>query len=256
MKRWSGRILNCDSCRIYARIEEDNDIDVSFVEIGGLTPRMRLQFALRRGMSRSRGKKWGAYLEPWNDTDLTAYCFMKDGENEWNVTKQNFVYFAAGPDGGTSMSLARRMMYCSLFAGADYFAEEWGMANIFYDWESFELSPYGRIKKDFFDFSRGFEKLKADIPIAIVIPREYKIFPTHGEIDYTNDITDGDYFEISNRINELFDNGSLLGYEDKFLTAGRYGSLLILFMTTPTRIRRKNTDFWWISRADSRESKL
>ena len=225
MERWDGKIVNCDSCRLYARIEDDNNIEVSFVEIGGLTPRMRLQFALRRGMSRARGKKWGAYLEPWNDTDVTAYCFMKDGENEWNVTKKNFVYFAAGPDGGTSMSLAKRMMYCSLFAGADYFSEEWGQANTFYDLENFEFAPYGAIKKDFFDFSRSFEAVKAVAPIAFVLPKEYKIFPTRHVIPYTNNVTDGDYFEISNRINRLFYNDSDLGYEDKYLTTGRYGSL-------------------------------
>lgn len=225
MDKWDGKIVNCDSCRLYARIEQDNNVALSFIEIGGLTPRMRLQYALRRGMSRARGKKWGVYLEPWNDTDVTAYCFMKDNLNEWNITKDDFVYFTAGPNGGTSMSLARRMMYCSLFAGSHYFSEEWGQANTFYDWESFELSPYGKIKKDFFEFSRAFENVKATIPCAFVLPKEYKIFPIHHELTYTNNVTEGDYFEFSNRMNKLFSNDSTLGYEDKYLTCGKYGSV-------------------------------
>lgn len=225
MEKFGGKILNCDSCRLYARIEEDNDIPLSFVEIGGLTPAMRLQYALRRGMSRARGKKWGVYLEPWNDTDLTAYCYMRDSLNEWNITKENFVYFTAGPNGGTSMSLARRMMYCSLFAGADYFSEEWGQANTFYDWESFELAPYGKIKKEFFEFSRGFKNVEPQIPCAFVLPKEYKVFPTHGEIPYENDVTKGHYFDFTKRMTKLFFNNSSLGYEDKYLTTGKYGSL-------------------------------
>ena len=231
--RTDNKVLLCDSYVMCCALEQKNNIGVSFIEIGGQNHHIRIQFALRRGTSRAANKKWGVYIEPWSDTEwcenpepCTAYCFMRHEPNEWYGKSENFVYQARGEKGGTSMSLARRMMFYTLFSGADYFAEEWGMANTFYDWETFELSPYGRYKRDMAALSRKLECVKAYTPCAIVLPKSYRIVNTSGYLlPYENDITQGDYNDIVNRINRLFCNQSRLGHEDSYFTTGRYGSI-------------------------------
>ena len=124
------------------------------------------------------------------------------------------------------MSLVRRMMCYSLFAGADYFSEEWGMSNTFYDWESFELSPYGQIKKDVADLSGELTNVKPYAPVAIVIPEEYRYLVIRDDgVSYPNDIVAGEYDDLIKRIHRLYYDGSVLGDEDKIFTTGRYGSI-------------------------------
>ena len=228
-----NRVLLCDSYVMVCPLEAKNDIKVSFIEIGGQNHYIRLQFALRRGTSRVAGKKWGVYIEPWSDTEwcenpepCTAYIFMRNGHNEWFGDPENFIYQAKGEKGGTSMSLARRMMYYSLFAGADYFSEEWGQANTFYEWDTFEMPPYGIFKRDMAALSRRLGEVKAYAPVAIVLPKEYGMVNTSGyKLPYENDITESDYNDIVNRIHKLLYNGSKLGHEDSYFTTGRYGSI-------------------------------
>ena len=227
MERFGGKIINCDSCAIYPGLEKENDIPLSLVEIGGLTADTNYQIALRRGMSCAAGKKWGVYLEPWGiDGELSAYCFMKNGENEWNCTKENFSFEAKCGNGGTSMSFAKRMMYYSLFAGTDYFSEEWGQSNTFYDFESFVLSPYGKIKKEFFALSRQFNSVKPVVPIAVVVPHEYKILNTQIVYPFENDIYDKEYSEMFKSMKSLFSDGVKIGFEDIYFTTGIAGGLI------------------------------
>ena len=240
IERTNGKVFNCDAGTMLAAI--DRDLPLSFIEVGCQTLYSRVQYALRRGASRSDKGKWGAYLEPWAhmSNGTTCYCFMKDGSNEWYINGERCAYNHDGERGGSSMSYAKRIMYYSLFTGADYFAEEWGQSNTFYDFESFELSPYGKIKKEFCDFLHGFGTVNPIVPVAIIIPREYSVFNTHcRSFPYTDllDDTDGARrIETAKRIVSLFYNGKILGEntarnecdlgsEDKYLTVGDYGSI-------------------------------
>lgn len=228
-----GNVLKCDNSCMHCRSEDDCGVRVAFVEVGGQGAQCRLQFALRRGLSRKSGKKWGTYIEPWGGKETTAYRFTRDGSNDWYFRKYSDVqdkfpdlYRAEGENGGTSISLAGRLMFYALFAGSDYFSEEWGAANTFYDWKEGGLTPYGVCKKKMADLSRKLTNIKADIPIAIILPKEYQLVLTHGgRLAFENDAVEGDYGDIVRRIHRLFYGESVLGLEDKILTTGRYGSL-------------------------------
>jgi len=222
-ERYGGRIINCDAGRMPIRLEAEADVNLSFIEIGAQTPNARIMYALRRGISRARGKKWGVYYEPWT-SEGTAYCFMRDKSNEWFIDIDRHLC-KASPEGGSSMSLARRVMAYSLFAGADYFSEEWGMANTFYEWDTFELTPYGKIKQDFQNFSRNFAHVKPTVPAAMVLPREFAMVCVHGELHYPDDMTAPEHRDAIARIQAYFDNGVRMGNEDKVFTAGANASL-------------------------------
>ncbi len=224
-KKFAGKILNCDAGYMLCGLEKDADVQVSFIEVGAQTGRSRIMFALRRGISRARGKKWGVYHEPWGSSPCTAYCFMEDKTNEWDLDVNNAFFSATDGNGGSSMSLFRRIMYYALFGGADYFAEEWGMANTFTRWDPFVLSPYGKIKKDFLDVSRRFTDVKPYTPIAFVIPHEYALFNVWSMPSFENDLIPPEYWGISDRIAAYFDDGRHSAMEDYAFESGGWGSL-------------------------------
>ena len=223
-KQCDGRLLNCDAGLMLCGIEEEVGMENSFIEVGAQNGRVRTQFALRRGISRARKKKWGAYIEPWGGSPFSAYFFMRDKSNEWYIDGSSFVYAATDGNGGSSMSAARRIMYYSLFSGADYFAEEWGQANTFYEWDSFELSPYGIIKRDFLKDIAKFKEIKPYVPIAMVLPKEHKFFSANGCYhDYINDMVED--LDVWKKINSYFDDDIYYGVEDYILVSGKNGSL-------------------------------
>lgn len=242
-ERTGNRIFNCDAGTSLAAMDGKAGLKLSFIEVGCQTLYSRMQYALRRGVSRASGGKWGAYLEPWSHmaNGTTCYCFMRNGSNEWFVGGEGFAYNHDGERGGSSMSYARRMMYYSLFSGADYFSEEWGQSNTFYDFEGFELSPYGKIKQEFCTFARKFKNVKPYCPVAIIIPREYGVFNTHCRAfpyeECKDDTRDGRWRSLPRKIVRLMYNGerlgeedvydgTSLGSEDRYFTVGRYGSIL------------------------------
>lgn len=247
-----GNVLKCDCAYMYCRSEDKYNVNVSFIEVGGQHPHARIQFALRRGLSRKSGKKWGTYIEPWGGkrqtgnkhtwsaNELTAYQYTKDGSNDWHISKdinpEKLLFSSAGENGGTSISLAGRLMFYALFSGSNYFAEEWGAANTFYSWKEGGLTPYGLCKKRMADLSRRLTNVTAVAPIAIVLPKEYALVLTSGnDISFENDVIDGAYPDIIHRISRLFYNGSTLGGEDDLLTTGRYGSIFdIIYEDTYT----------------------
>ncbi len=226
IKRTKNRVFNCDAGTMLAAIDTTLNLPLSFIEVGCQTKFSRTQYALRRGASHAVGAKWGAYLEPWSHmaNGTTCYCFMRDGSNEWNIQGEGFAYHHDGERGGSSMSYAKRMMYYTLFSGADYFSEEWGQSNTFYDFESFELSPYGRIKKEFCDFATDFKNVKAYAPIAIVIPREYGVLNTHTRVFPYETIIDDTKtkrrMETAERLASFIYNKANLGSEDEYFSNG------------------------------------
>ncbi len=220
-----GRSLNCDCVQMLCGIEYETDMEISFIEVGAQGGFIRNQFAFRRGISRARGKKWGVYTEPWSRNPCNAYIFMRDNSNEWNIDVSNFLYKATGENGGSSMSMARRLLYYSLFAGADYLSEEWGRTNTFYEWDTFELSPYGKIKKEFLELSRKFQNVKPIVPIAFVLPKEYKYFAVNGWTPFKENPECIRMVELANTIQSYFGDDKMIGMEDYIFTCGRFGSL-------------------------------
>jgi hypothetical protein len=62
-------------------------------------------------------------------------------------------------------------------AGASYMSEEWGTSNTFYDWQSYYITPYGKVKKDFLSFVSKNKDLGAIYtPFALVLPDELEMF--------------------------------------------------------------------------------
>ncbi len=93
-------------------------------------------------------------------------------DNEWGIgSSADFPFQTMGENGGSSRSLQRRLHLYGYFSGAAFVSEEWGMCNTFYDWQDFELSPYGKVKKEFLDLTDAYpvpgEKLA---PVAVVLP--------------------------------------------------------------------------------------
>lgn len=168
-----GYLLPCDSgCLAYA-LELKRGARRLMPEIGAQTANTRIQVAYARGMTKAYGVPFGTYYEPWGGKPFSACCYQKEGKNEWNIGPESFPFETNGENGGSSRSMQRRMHLYSYFAGASFIAEEWGMCNTFCDWHDYELSPYGRVKKEFIDLTEKYPEIGTPVtPIAVVLPAE------------------------------------------------------------------------------------
>ena len=225
-RKTQNRVLLCDSGFMTCGFDKETGVKHGFAEIGRGTPFTKMQIAVRRGVSKTLGREWGVYYEPWGGDPFSTYNYMENGQNEWYITNENFG-FNFYTDGGSSMNLARRIFYYSLFSGANYMSEEWGQANTFYNWRDFELSPYGKIKKEFNNFARNFKDIVPFVPVAIVIPHEGKIFGVYdeGDVTFPNNDPLSDAFVIKRKIKHLFYDGVQIGKEDDVLTNSPYGGI-------------------------------
>jgi|GEM_PF-380119 hypothetical protein len=178
-------LLPCDSYYQTTRMELQYGARALMPEIGAQIPLARMQVAFVRGMARAQGiqqnkpVKWGTYYEPWGGDPMGCACYQRDLKNEWYVTNPRSDLFGGGfsSNSGSSRLLQKRLYYWSLLSGADFMSEEWGTANTFYDWNDFELSPYGIVKRDFLSFcSKNKELGKPFIPVVLVLPREFEVF--------------------------------------------------------------------------------
>ena len=171
-----GDLLPCDSYFQAQKMEIDAGAKRLMPEIGAQTPNTRIQVAYARGMARAAGIPFGTYYEPWGGNPFSACCYQRDGKNEWNITGDSFPFKTAGGNGGSSRSMQWRMHLYSYMAGASFMAEEWGMCNTFFDWDSFELTPYGQTKKDFLDFVDRYPDIgEPVIPVAVVLPKDMPV---------------------------------------------------------------------------------
>ena len=144
-------------------------------EIGAQTPYARMQICYARGMAHAHGKSFGTYYEPWGGSPFSTCSYQKDGRNEWGIgDSEDFPFVAEGETGGSSRSLQERIYIYSYMNNAEFMAEEWGLCNNFYDWNDFELSPYGLVNKRFADFRKKYtdvgEKL---VPVAVVLNEKH-----------------------------------------------------------------------------------
>ena len=171
-------ILPCDSFYLFTKLQDEMGMRTFMPEVGCQIPMMRIAIALARGTAKISHKTWGAYYECWRSMPDGTYCmpcFNSDPIIEWYLTQEthpdDFTTF--GPNGGSSRLLQNRIYHHALMSGADYFSEEWGLNCSYTDMQDFTLSPYGQVKKDFIRTAEGLRGIRAVVPFAVVLPREY-----------------------------------------------------------------------------------
>lgn len=178
-----NNILPVDSYYMFTKLQDEMGMKTFMPEVGWQISRTREQVALARGVAKSSGKKWGTYYECWrvdldenlNATAVCMPCYNIHPINEWYLTQETHRddFTTHGPNGGSSRLLQERIYYHSLMSGADYLAEEWGLNCSYDDMDTYTLSAYGRVKKKFIDFAVDMQGVKAKIPFAIVLPKDY-----------------------------------------------------------------------------------
>ena len=171
-------ILPCDSYFLATNLQNEMGMQTFMPEVGCQIPLMRLAVAVARGVAKTNGKTWGAYYECWREVPGVGYCmpcFNDDPSNEWYLPQEMHGddFSSYGPNGGSSRLLQNRIYYYALMSGADYFSEEWGLNCSYSNMETFELSEYGQVKKDFINTALTLQNIKAVTPFAIVLPKEY-----------------------------------------------------------------------------------
>ena len=185
-----GCLLPADSYYMATKLEIDAGVTHILPEVGSQISFTRIQIALARGCCKSKGLTWGVYYEPWGGDPFSTCLYKTDEKNEWDIdtTGKDFPYTSNGANGGSSRSLQRRILFYSYLSGATYISEEWGVCNTFYDWMDFELSPYGRVKKDFLDFTQRYPDIGEPFtPFALVLPKELPVFDLswlNGSLDF------------------------------------------------------------------------
>ena len=177
-----NNILAVDSYYLFTKLQDELGIRTFMPEVGAQIGQMRIAVALARGIARGSRKKWGTYYECWraeldehNNFNYCMPCFNLDPINEWYLKQEAHPddFTTHGPNGGSSRLLQERIYYHTLMSGADYFGEEWGLNCSYTDMQTFDLSPYGQIKKRFIGQALELQNVKAMIPFAIVLPKEY-----------------------------------------------------------------------------------
>ncbi len=181
MAETEKHILPCDSYYLMTKIQDELGMNSFMPEVGCQITLMRIEVSLARGIAKASNKTWGVYYECWREIRengkyiYTMPCFNQDPSNEWYLTQDSHPddFTSYGKNGGSSRLLQNRIYYYALMSGADYFSEEWGLNCSYSDMNTFDLSDYGIVKKNFINDSLKFKDMKAVIPFAIVLPKDY-----------------------------------------------------------------------------------
>ncbi len=170
-------LLPVDSCFLAYALEIADGVKRFAPEIGAQTPYARMQICYARGMARAHGKSFGTYYEPWGGNPFSTCSYHKEGRNEWGIgDSSDFPFVAQGENGGSSRSLQERLYIYSYMNNAEFMSEEWGLCNNFYDWNDFELSPYGLVNLRFSEFRRKYTDVGEKIvPVAVVLNEKHII---------------------------------------------------------------------------------
>jgi hypothetical protein len=122
-----------------------------------------------RGAARAADKPWGVFFAPWGPQGCT--CFIPLAENTWGIPEKSLLDsgWPAGPQYGCSAAIQRRIFFHAYMAGAHTLHEEWGAEDNLFDWDTGELSSYGRVTRDFLDFQDAFPDVgEPYTPVALV----------------------------------------------------------------------------------------
>lgn len=172
-----GDLIPCDSYSLAYNFEVSCGTKRLMPEVGAQTPNARVQICYARGMTRKADRSFGVYYEPWGGSPFSACCYHRENKNEWGIgDSKDYPFETKGENGGSSRSLQKRIFLYGYLSGAEFISEEWGLCNVFYDWQDFELSPYGVTKKEFIDFTRKYTDIGDKIvPIAAVLPADMMV---------------------------------------------------------------------------------
>lgn len=172
-----GELLPCDSGFLAYGFEISAGAKRFMPEVGAQSANARMQICYARGMSRAEGRSFGVYYEPWGGSPFSTSCYHREMKNEWGIGQSDdFPFEPQGPNGGSSMSLAKRIFLYGFLSGAEFMAEEWGLCNTFYDWTDYEISPYGQTKMEFLNFTRKYTDIGDKLaPIAVVLPKDLMV---------------------------------------------------------------------------------
>ena len=245
MDETCGFVLPCDSYFIMGKLFNELGVHSFMPEAGWQISDMRIATALTRGIANASGKTWGIYYETWlveDPKNITMPCYSDNPVNEWwlDVQRNPEDMEIFDPQSGSSRLLQKRVYYFSLMSGADYLSEEWGLYCSYIDSNDFELSEYGLIKKDFIEFARKHKHMKAHIPFAVVLPKEYSCVETdspfsrarYGKVreDYMNipifDAQREFVAHVENVLRLIYDSyGKVSGNEGHVLSNSRFGDL-------------------------------
>ena len=171
-----GELIPCDSSMLAYGFELSCGTRRIMPEVGAQTQDARVQICYARGMTRRKGLDFGVYYEPWGGKPFSA-CMYNDLRNEWGIDENSdFPFKTAGPTGGSSRSLQRRIFLYAYLSNAGFLSEEWGLYNTFLNCVDFALSPYGQVKKEFIDFVEKYPDVGQKLtPIAAVLPAELTV---------------------------------------------------------------------------------
>lgn len=257
MEETDGMVLSCDGNMQLIKTEHELGVKTFLPEVGAQIAHMRIEVALARGMARAFGKKWGTYYEPWifANGKYTTPVFNPDPMNEWHWVQSQHGndhsgddFSSGGVNGGSSRLLQKRVYYYSLMSGAQCIGEEWGLRTSFSDVHTFELSPYGLLKKEFIDFARSHRQVEAVTPFAIVLPTDYdcvQLGRTLGELgsgckSYMRIPTTPGQSDRLGRIQDVLryifqrDPADIRGNEGQTMQNSRFGDLFdILYADAP-----------------------
>lgn len=140
-------------------------------EIGNQVPLTALQLACVRGAARQYHKPFGVYYETWGGDPFGCTCATSF--SPWFADEEQLKAFhdmgSVGLQFGSSRSLHRRLLYFAWLSGAAWWSEEWGAENYFADWDSFPLTEYGLITKQF-TTTKGVGRIEPIVPAALVLP--------------------------------------------------------------------------------------
>lgn len=223
-------LIPCDATFLGFNFEVSQGVKRFMPEVGAQAPDSRMQICYARGMSRADGRSFGVYYEPWGGSPFSACCYHKEGKNEWGIGESaDFPFETSGENGGSSRSLQKRVFLYGFLSGAEFMSEEWGVCNVFYDWETYELSPYGKVKKEFLDFTRKYTDIGDKVtPIGVVLPKDLMAFDNYFANDKNYYNAEKVYFgypvdspelvKVKTGVRELFmASSNMLGTEKHFL---------------------------------------
>lgn len=201
-----GELVPCDSAFLAYQFELQCGTKRIMPEVGAQTPDSRLQICYARGMTRREDKSFGIYYEPWGGEPFSA-CAYNGAKNEWNMGEGDFPFETYGSNGGSSRSLQKRIFLYAYLSGAEFISEEWGLYNTFLEGTDFELSPYGKVKRDFLSFVRKYNDIGDKLtPIAAVLPEELMVLDTcskpYSLFEYES--TSERLASVKNGVSELF----------------------------------------------------
>ncbi len=176
-----GPLIPCDSHFLAYNFEIQNGARRLLPEVGAQTPYSHLQISYARGMARHHGIDYGVYYETWGGEPFSTCCYHRDARCEWRSRngERHSPFAAGGANGGSSRALQWHIFLYAYLSNASFLSEEWGLCNVFENWETFPLSPYGEVKKRFIEFLKDFPAVgKKLAPVAAVLPKELPVLDT------------------------------------------------------------------------------